>query len=234
MLVSIIIPVYNEENFIETLIKKVYSVKINIAEKVRKEIIVVDDGSTDRTPKILKKIKNKYNLQLVLNHYNRGKGKALRDGFKIASGDIIIIQDADLEYNPEEYNKLLKPILENKADVVYGSRFISNEPHRVLYFWHYVGNKFLTTISNMLTNLNLSDMETCYKVFRRDILNKIKLKENRFGFEVEFTSKIAKIKDIRIYEIGISYYGRSYSEGKKIGWKDGLHALFLMIKYNIF
>lgn len=230
MKISIVIPVYNEKKYIEEIIKKVHRQKV----KAPKEIILVNDGSNDGTDKVLARLKKKYPFHLFSNTQNRGKGYSLRKGFSKATGDIIIIQDADLEYDPGEYNRLLNPILMNKADVVYGSRFITTEYRRVLYFWHFLVNKFLTLLSNMFTNLNLSDIETCYKVFRKDILQNLSLKEDRFGFEVEFTAKIARIPDIRIYEVGISYYGRSYKEGKKIGAKDALRAVWAIFRYNLF
>ncbi|RMG79335.1 MAG: glycosyltransferase family 2 protein, partial [Bacteroidetes bacterium] len=198
--------------------------------------IVIDDGSTDNTWTICNEIKNKYpdkNIRLFRKEKNRGKGDSIHLGIKHASGDFIVIQDADLEYDPKEYNDLLKPILEGRADVVYGSRFMGGNPHRILFFWHSIGNKFLTFFSNMFTNLNLTDMETCYKMFRSEILKSLNLKEKTFGFEPEVTAKIARIPGIRIYEIGISYYGRQYEEGKKINWKDGFHALYCVLKYNI-
>jgi glycosyltransferase involved in cell wall biosynthesis len=230
MRVSIVIPVYNEANTILTLLDRVMAVDLP-----DKEIIVVDDGSGDGTREKLKILSESANpsLKLVYHEKNKGKGAALRSGFAAAEGDIIIIQDADLEYNPSEYPKLLAPIIEGNADVVYGSRFKGEGPHRVLFFWHYVGNKFLTLLSNMVTDLNLTDMETCYKVFKKEILSKFQLRENRFGFEPEFTAKVAK-HDLIIYEVGISYAGRTYKEGKKIGWKDGFRAIWCLIKYGFF
>lgn len=227
MKVSVVIPVYNEIDTIEEIIARVDKVGIE------KEIIVIDDLSIDGTRERLKKIvADKENVKVIYHNRNRGKGAALRTGFASVTGDIVIIQDADLEYDPNEYPKLLEPISDGRADVVYGSRFIGG-PHRVLFFWHYVGNKLLTLISNALTNLNLTDMETCYKVFKSQILKNINLKSNRFGFEPEFTAKISKMR-LRIYEVPISYSGRTYSEGKKITWKDGIVALCLIFWYRFF
>ncbi len=227
MRVSVIIPVYNEVGTIKEIVSSVQAVPLE------KEIIIVDDCSTDGTHELLKEIvQSNENVKIFSLSNNQGKGAALRTGFKSAIGDIIIIQDADLEYDHKYYHKLIKPIIENKADVVYGSRFLGGESHRVLFFWHFLGNKLLTFISNIFTNLNLTDIEVGYKVFRREILNKIELKENRFGFEPEITAKISRLK-CRIYEVGISYYGRTYDEGKKINWKDGLRALYVIIKYGI-
>ncbi len=229
MKLSIVIPCYNEINTIEMILNRV----INCGVELEKEIVIVDDLSTDGTRDHLKTLEKKFPIRVIYHEQNQGKGAALRTGFKAATGDIITIQDADLEYNPQEYIKLLKPILEGNADVVYGSRFIGSDSHRVLYFWHSIGNKFLTLLSNMFTNLNLTDMEVCYKVFKKEVLNKIELKENRFGFEPEFTAKISR-HGFRIYEVGISYAGRTYKEGKKINWKDGLRAIYVIIKYNLF
>ncbi len=222
---SIVIPVYNERELLLKIIAKVEDVI-----KEEKEIILVDDCSTDGTRDILKELERENKYKIFYHDVNMGKGAALRTGFEHTSGEIVMIQDSDLEYDPAEYTVLISPILKDKADVVYGSRFLSG-PHRVLFFWHYVGNKLLTTFSNMMTNLNLSDMETCYKVFRREVLNKVKIKSNRFGFEPEFTAKIAK-NHFRIYEVPISYHGRDYSEGKKITWKDGFVAIWCIIKYH--
>ncbi len=226
---SIIMPCYNEKETIRDIVKKVKSVELPL----EKEIVIIDDYSTDGTRDILKKeMENDPEIKVVYHEKNKGKGAALRTGFQNCSGDIVIIQDADLEYNPNEYPKLLQPILDGVADVVYGSRFIGEGAHRVLYFWHSVGNKFLTLVSNMFTNLNLTDMETCYKVFKKDIIDKIDIEEDRFGFEPEVTAKVAAL-NVRIYEVGISYYGRTYEEGKKIGWKDGIRAIYVILKYGI-
>ena len=228
MKISIIIPCFNEEKTIEKIILKIIE-SLNSPY----EIIVIDDNSTDQTRFILEnKIKDKIS-RIILNDKNYGKGYSVRKGIKVASGEIIIIQDADLEYDPNDYNKLIKPIKEGFADVVYGSRFIGSDEKRVLYFWHMVGNKLLTLLSNMLTNLNLTDMEVCYKAFKSDVIKSVDLKENRFGFEPEITAKIKK-KKARIYEVGIKYYGRTYEEGKKITWKDGFSAVRCIIYYNIF
>jgi glycosyltransferase involved in cell wall biosynthesis len=225
MKLSIVIPVYNERHTILEVLKRVREVDLP------KEIIVVDDCSTDGTREILRALPPSEDIKILFQPGNAGKGAALRAGFSQVSGDIVIVQDADLEYDPSEYPELIRPVLKNKADVVFGSRFLSG-PHRVLYFWHYVGNRMLTTLSNMLTDLNLTDMETCYKVFRADLLKKIRFRENRFGFEPEFAAKVAKA-GCRIYEVPISYNGRDYSEGKKIGWKDCLAALFIIVKYRL-
>ena len=227
MKISVIIPVYNEALTIKEIIFRVQNVDLE------KEIIVVDDHSTDGTSAQLKDINGQFeNVQILTHDRNRGKGAALRTGFAAAMGDIIIIQDADLEYDPQEYKVLLGPILDGRADVVYGSRFLGG-PHRVLFFWHYVGNKFLTLLADVFSNLNLSDMETCYKVFKKKVLNEIKLRSNRFGFEPEFTMKVAK-KGFRVYEVPISYSGRTYEEGKKIVWKDGLKAIFAILWFRFF
>jgi glycosyltransferase involved in cell wall biosynthesis len=229
MKLSVIIPCFNEENTISILIEKISKCSIESIE-----IIVVNDCSTDLTESVLNRIQNQYSNLKIYNHKkNQGKGAAIRTGVAKSTGDIILIQDADLEYDPSEYPKLILPILQDKADVVYGSRFIGGDSHRILYFWHRVGNAFLTVLSNIFTNLNLSDMETCYKVFRCEIIKKISIKENRFGFEPEITAKIARL-NCRIYEVGISYYGRTYAEGKKIGWKDGFRAIYCIIRYNFF
>jgi glycosyltransferase involved in cell wall biosynthesis len=227
MRLSVVIPVYNEEVTIKEIVSRVQALERE------KEIVIVDDGSTDGTAEILKEIDNQNQDITVLFHgKNRGKGAALQTGFATASGDIIIIQDADLEYDPRDYEALLVPILDGRADVVYGSRFLGG-PHRVLYFWHYVGNRFLTLLSDAFSNLNLTDMETCYKVFKKEVINEITLRSNRFGFEPEFTMKIAK-KGFRVYEVPISYSGRTYKEGKKIGWKDGFKAIITIIWFRFF
>ena len=228
MALSIVIPVFNEGSTIQKLVDAVRAVPLD------KEIIVVDDGSTDETPAVLQFLEREYdNVQVIRHAENLGKGAALRTGFSHAKQDIVIVQDGDLEYDPREYPRLIQPILDGKADVVYGSRFIGGRSHRILYFWHSMGNRLLTLLSNVFTNLNLSDMETCYKVFTRDIIQQVKLCENGFGFEPEVTAKIAKIPNVRIYEVGISYAGRTYQEGKKIGWRDGIHAVWCILKYGL-
>jgi glycosyltransferase involved in cell wall biosynthesis len=227
MKLSVVMPAFNERTTIAEIIRRVEAAQAGL----EKEIIVVDDGSTDGTREILQ-TQSLPGLKIVHHAKNLGKGAALRTGFAEAGGDIVLVQDADLEYDPREYPRLLEPILDGRADVVYGSRFLGG-PHRVLYFWHYVGNRFLTTFSNMLSNLNLTDMETCYKVFRREVLGKIRLRSSRFGFEPEITMKLARLK-CRVYEVPISYSGRDYAEGKKIGWKDGLAALFHLIRFRFF
>jgi len=241
MKLSVVIPAYNEINTIEEIIYKVQELDLE------KEIIIVDDGSTDGTKEFLIKLQkskgkvrlnkinefiNVDNIRIFFQEINKGKGAALNRGFKEVEGDIVIVQDADLEYDPRQYQKLMQPIEEGFADVVYGSRFMGGAPHRVLFFWHSIGNRFLTFLSNMLSNLNLTDMETCYKMFKKEVIKNINIKENRFGIEPEITAKISKM-NIRIYEVGISYYGRSFEEGKKIGWKDGLSAIRSILKYNL-
>ena len=228
MKLSVVIPCYNEVATIDRILEAVHA-----SPYPQKEIIVVDDCSTDGTRERLTGELRGSIDQLVLHEVNRGKGAALRSGIRAATGDVVIIQDADLEYDPNEYPRLIEPIIDDRADAVYGSRFMGAEPHRVLYFWHRVGNGFLTLLSNMFTNLNLTDMETCYKAFRREIIQSIAIEEDRFGFEPEITAKLAK-RRLRIYEVGISYYGRTYAEGKKIGYKDGLRAIYCILKYNLF
>ena len=226
MKLSIIIPCYNEAGTILSLIEAVKSAPIK-----DREIIIVDDGSQDGTLNILKSLKDP-EVHVVFHQINQGKGAALRTGFQKATGDICIVQDADLEYDPQEFPIVIQPIVDGKADVVFGSRFQSGRPHRVVYFWHRIGNGVLTLLSNLFTDLNLSDMETCYKAFRREVIQSITIHENRFGFEPEVTAKISKM-NLRIYEVGISYYGRTYDEGKKIGWKDGVRAIYCILKYNL-
>ena len=226
--VGVVIPVYNEGRTLHLIVSKV------LARPEVAELVIVNDCSTDGTWNAMQELaKQDTRVRIFTHDVNQGKGAALRTGFQHVKSEIIIIQDADLEYDPDEYPRLLQPILNGKADVVFGSRFLGSGMHRVLYFWHFLGNQFLTYLSNMFTNLNLTDMETCYKVFRKEVLKKIKIEENRFGFEPEITAKVAKMK-ISIYEVSISYYGRTYEEGKKIGWKDGVHAILCIVKYNLF
>lgn len=229
MQVSIVIPVYNERKTLDVLIARVR----NVEGMSVKEIILVDDCSTDGSKELLRDGYDDPIFKKFFHEVNRGKGAALRTGFRQASADIVVVQDADLEYDPEELPDLLQPILKGQADVVYGTRFMGGGPHRVVFFWHMLGNRFLTTLSNMTTNLNLTDMECCYKLFRREVLEQIEIEENRFGVEPELTAKVAKL-GVRIFEVGISYYGRTYDEGKKIGWKDGFRAVYAILKYGVF
>ncbi len=225
---SIVIPIYNEIKTLRLIIERVQAVDIPL----EKELVCVDDGSTDGTRDLLAQLTREYpNVRVFLQPKNCGKGAALHEGFRQATGDFVIVQDADLEYNPEDYHKVLAPLIEGEADVVYGSRFLGGDVRRVLFFWHSVGNKFLTLLSNMISDLNLTDMETCYKAFRREVIQSFKLEQNRFGFEPEITIKIAR-RRLRVYEVGISYHGRTYEEGKKIGWKDGVQALWCLVKYG--
>lgn len=232
---SIVIPAYNEGNTIHLILDKVREVVL--INNIQKEVIIVNDCSKDHTEESIRKYQSahpEFPLQYYKHEVNKGKGAALHTGIEKASGDYLIIQDADLEYDPKEYNILLQPVVDGFADVVYGSRFMGGNAHRILFFWHTIGNKFLTFLSNMLTNLNLTDMETCYKLFKTSMIQSLSLQEKRFGFEPEVTAKIARISKVRIYEVGISYYGRTYEEGKKIGWKDGFRAIYCILKYNIF
>lgn len=232
---SIVIPAYNEGATIHHILNKIKAV--TLVNGMQKEVIIVNDCSKDNTEEAILAYKDA-NPELPISYYkhevNQGKGAALHTGIQKATGDYVIIQDADLEYDPEEYNNLLKPIVNGFADIVYGSRFMGGNPHRILFFWHSIGNAVLTFLSNMFTNLNLTDMETCYKLFRRDIIQGLDLKEKRFGFEPEVTAKMSRVPKVRIYEVGISYYGRTYEEGKKIGWKDGFRAIYCILKYNLF
>jgi glycosyltransferase involved in cell wall biosynthesis len=232
---SIVIPAYNEGRTIHFILDKI--VQVQLLNNIGKEIIIVNDCSTDDTVEAVErwmKSNPGADVRFFSQPYNQGKGAALHKGISLATGEFLVIQDADLEYDPHEYNLLIKPVIDGHADVVYGSRFVGHHPHRILFYWHTIGNKFLTSLSNMFTNLNLSDMETCYKLFKTDIVQRLYLRERRFGFEPEVTAKIARVPKVRIYEVGISYYGRTFEEGKKIGWKDGFRAIYCILKYNIF
>lgn len=235
MKLSIVIPAYNEARTIHFILNKIKAVQL--INNIEKELIIVNDCSKDDTENAILNYQNE-NPDLPITYYkheiNKGKGAAIHTGIKKATGDLVVIQDADLEYDPEEFNILLKPFVNGVADVVYGSRFMGGKPHRILFYWHSIGNRFLTRLSNMFTNLNLTDMETCYKMTKREIIQSLHLVENRFGFEPEVTAKISRIKGVRIYEVGISYYGRTYEEGKKIGWKDGFRAIYCILKYGLF
>jgi glycosyltransferase involved in cell wall biosynthesis len=229
MKLSVVVPVYNELTTLEEIVRRIRAVQL---EGVETEIWLVDDGSRDGTRDLVRKLEEEGSVRALFHEQNRGKGAALRSGFAAATGDFVVVQDADLEYDPRDYPRLLAPILDGRADVVYGSRFVGGDSHRVLYFWHYVGNRLLTLLSNALTNLNLSDVETCYKAFRREVIQGVEICEDRFGFEPEITAKVAQL-DCRIYEVGISYSGRTYHEGKKIGWRDGVRAVWCILKYNL-
>lgn len=231
---SIVIPAYNEERTIHLILDNIQ--RTNLPDRWEKEVILVNDCSKDQTGEAILRYKTRhpdFKIQYYEHEVNKGKGAALHTGIEKATGDYIIIQDADLEYDPEEYNTLLVPVVKGFADVVYGSRFMGGKPHRILFYWHSIGNRFLTRISNIFTNLNLTDMETCYKLFRSDIIKNIRLKEKRFGFEPEVTAKVSRVPGVRIYEVGISYFGRTYEEGKKIGWRDGFRAIYCILKYNL-
>ncbi len=232
---SVLIPAYNEEATIIPILERLNQVQLD--HNIEKELVIVNDCSKDRTKELVEGYIQEHPEQQISfysQEYNQGKGAAIHKAIELASGDYFVVQDADLEYDPDEFNDLIKPVFMDQADVVYGSRFIGGNPHRILFFWHSIGNKFLTFLSNMFTDLNLSDMETCYKLVRLDIAKKLLLKEKRFGFEPELTAKLSRVENIRIYEVGISYYGRTYAEGKKIGWKDGFRAIYCILKYNIF